>query len=226
MAKVVGYVRVSTSEQEESIKAQVSKIEAYCTMKGITLAHIYIDHGVSGTTPLEDREQGALMLQTLSSRSKDRPTGIVAVRLDRCFRNASDCLVNVEKWEKQNVALHLIDLGGQSIDTSSAAGKFFVTIMAGAAEMERNLISERTSAVLQAKKSRGEVYTNPAFGLDRDGDKLVTNDGEQAIIARIRSMREQGLSMWSIADVLNTEGVATKKGAKWYASTIKNVLAA
>jgi DNA invertase Pin-like site-specific DNA recombinase len=226
MCKVVGYVRASTTEQEETIKAQVAKIEAYCTMRGLTLVHTYIDFGVSGTVALEEREQGAMMLQALSSRSKERPTGIVAVRLDRCFRNASDCLVNVEKWDKQGVALHLIDLGGQSIDTSSATGKFFITVMSGAAELERNLISERTSAVLQAKKTRGEVYNHTPLGYDRDGNTLTANQDEQNVIARIKAMREQGMSMWTIADTLNTEGVATKKGAKWYASTVKNALAA
>lgn len=224
MATVVGYVRASTMEQDETIKAQVEKVTAYCTMRGLTLANVYVDFGVSGTIPLDEREHGVEMLHALKSRAKDRPTGIVAVRLDRMFRNASDCLNNVERWEKQGVALHLIDLGGQSVDTSSAAGKFFITVIAGAAEMERNLISERTSAVLQSKKARNEVYSPTPLGFNREGDKLVRNDTEQTLIARVRAMRESGLSMWKIADALNAEGVVGKNGGKWYASTVKNVL--
>lgn len=226
MANVVGYVRASTLEQNETITAQIEKIEAYCKLRELNLVHIYIDHGVSGTVPLEDRQEGAKMLQALKGRSKDKPVGIVAVRLDRMFRNASDCLINVQKWEKQEVALHLIDLGGQSIDTSSPAGKFFVTVMAGAAELERNLIAERTSTVLQSKKARKEVFNHTPFGYDREGDKLVENQQEQALLHRIRSMRENGLAYGKIATALNNEGIRGKNGGKWGAQTVKNVLQA
>ncbi len=81
------------------------------------------------------------------------------------------------------MGLHLPDLGGSAIDTSSAIGKFFLTVMAGAAELERNQISERTSAVLQHKAERGE-YTGgePPFGyrLADEGVRLVEDVAEQA----------------------------------------------
>jgi len=226
MANVVGYVRASTTEQGETIKAQGEKIEAYCKLRGLTLVTTYIDFGVSGTVALEEREEGSKMLQALRGRTKDKPVGIVAVRLDRMFRNASDCLVNVEAWEKQGISLHLIDLGGQSVDTSSAAGKFFITVIAGAAEMERNLISERTSAVLQSKKRRGEVFNHTPFGFNRQGDKLVENPQEQAIIQQIRSMRASGLAYNKIALALNDQGIKGKNGGRWGSETVRKVLSA
>lgn len=226
MANVVGYVRASTLEQHETITAQVEKIEAYCKMRGLNLLQTYVDFGVSGTVPLRERQEGTKMLQALKGRSKDKPTGVVAVRLDRMFRNASDCLVNVEAWDKQGVALHLIDLGGQSVDTSSAAGKFFITVIAGAAEMERNLISERTSAVLQSKKKRGEVFNHTPFGYDRCDNQLVENEAEQALLQRISSMRIGGMAYGKIAAALNAEGIPGKNGGKWGAQTVKNVLEA
>lgn len=226
MANVVGYVRASTTEQDQTIKAQVEKIEAYCKLRGLTLVNVYVDFGVSGTVPLEEREKGSQMLQALKGRTKDKPVGIVAIRLDRMFRNASDCLVNVEAWEKQGVSLHLIDLGGQSVDTSTAAGKFFITVIAGAAEMERNLISERTSAVLQSKKRRGEVFNHTPYGYDRDGNRLEENPQEQAILQTIRSMREGGLAYNKIAKALNDQGIKGKNGGMWGSETVRKVLTA
>ena len=54
------------------------------------------------------------------------------------------------------VALHIIDLGGNAIDTTSAAGRFMLVVLAGAAEMERNLIRERTKSALAVKRANGQ----------------------------------------------------------------------
>ncbi len=43
------------------------------------------------------------------------------LKLDRMFRNAGDCLTTVERWEKSGVSLHVADLGGNAIGTTSAA---------------------------------------------------------------------------------------------------------
>jgi DNA invertase Pin-like site-specific DNA recombinase len=68
------------------------------------------------------------MLQTLKGRGRNKIDGIVTVKLDRMFRNASDCLRNVEAWEAKNIGLHIIDL---RVDTSTASGRFFLTVSHG-----------------------------------------------------------------------------------------------
>ena len=70
---------------------------------------------------------------------------VVVLKLDRAFRNAVDCLATVEKWDKSRIALHIVDLAGNSIDSTTAAGKFMLTVLAGTAEMERNLPRSLTS---------------------------------------------------------------------------------
>jgi site-specific DNA recombinase len=102
----------------------------------------------------------------------------------------------------------------------------FFTMAAGFAELERGLVSERTAAALHQKKARGEAYSRPILGFDReaDGKRLVANRGEQRLIARIQAMREAGESLHQIANKLNVEGVATKRGGIWHASTIKQLL--
>ena len=59
----------------------------------------------------------------------------VQTKLDRLFRNCQDCLQVTALWDRLGISLHLIDLGGQAIDTSSAMGRFFLTVMGGAAEI-------------------------------------------------------------------------------------------
>lgn len=219
--KVVGYVRASKDEQTATLLTQKAKIEAYCAYHELELVEVYIDHGVTGTIPVADRPEGAKMLQAMRARGKHKIQGVVTVKLDRMFRNAADCLRNVEEWEQKGLALHIIDL---RVDTSTAPGKFFLTVMAGVAEMERNLIAERTATVLQGKKSRGEAYSRDCLGYDRQGDQLVANQNELDLIDRIKAMRAGGLSYKRIADQLNAEGIQGKRGGRWGSETIRYLL--
>ncbi len=233
--KAIGYVRVSKQEQEISglgLQAQIDTITLYCKMKGFRLAHIYQEEAISASNPLAARPQGAQLLSDL--RRYKEPVAVVVLKLDRIFRSAQDCLATVEVWDnpkngKQPVALHIIDLGGNSINTQSAAGKFMLTVLAGAAEMERNLIAERTKAALtvkrkQSKKTGGK---NPPFGYDADEDgNLTQNDNERVVIDFIMLERQEKTPYRAIADTLNKKGIGTKTGKKWVAGgvhkTVKN----
>ena len=97
---------------------------------------------------------------------------------------------------------------------------------AGFAELERNLIRERTATALQHKKSKGEYVGEVPFGfdLDADGKTLTINAIEQEAIGLIRELRECGLSYRSIASQLETTGVRTKKGNRWIHTTIRSIL--
>ena len=117
--KAIGYTRCSTNEQADSglgLEAQAGRIRAYCTMRGSELLDVITDAGVSGGKPLASRDGGQRLLTAIRERKAD---AVVMLKLDRMFRNAGDCLTTVEKWEKAGVALHVVDLGGNAIDTTS-----------------------------------------------------------------------------------------------------------
>lgn len=212
---VLGYVRVSTEEQSRegiSLHAQRARIEAYCGMRGFTLGDVLVDAGVSASKALRTRPAGADLLARIRKRDV---SGVIAFKLDRLFRNCVDCLTNAEAWDKAGIALHLLDLGGQAVDTSSAIGKFFLTVMAGAAELERNQISERTSSVLRHKASKGEYTGGQApYGqrLAPDGTRLLEDSREQQVLARVRALRSQKCSLRMIAATLNREGLMSRTG--------------
>lgn len=82
----------------------------------------------------------------------------MALKLDRLFRDAEDALHQTKAWDKAGIALHLVDMGGQTLNTATAMGRFFLNMMAGFAELERNLIAERTATALAHKKThRGSL---------------------------------------------------------------------
>ena len=223
----IGYARCSTQEQADSglgIKAQVERIKAYCLLKGLNLLEVVTDEGISGGKPLATRLGGQRLLSVIPQRQIQ---AMVILRLDRMFRNASDCLVTIEKWEKANVALHLVDFGGNAIDTTSAAGRFMLVVLAGAAEMEKNLIRDRTRQALAVKKANNQRVSRTVFGYDisSDGKNLIENPVEQAIIASIISWRREGLSYPQIAQLLTSQHIPTKSGnTQWNQSTIRGIV--
>ena len=153
--QAIGYVRCSTHEQADSglgLDAQNQRIRAYCTLKDLQLVDIIQDAGVSGGKPLASREGGQRLLDLIRRK---RAEAVVMLKLDRMFRNAGDCLTTVERWEKSGVSLHIADLGRNAIDTTSAAGRFMLVVLAGAAEMERNLTRERTRSAMAVKRANG-----------------------------------------------------------------------
>jgi len=224
-AAAVAYIRVSTDEQATegvSLAAQEAALRAYATFRGLEL-RIVVDAGVSAGKPLAARPGGAAVLRMVARREV---SVVAAFKLDRLFRDCADCLATVREWDTAGVALHLLDLGGQALDTSSAMGRFFLTVMAGAAELERNQIRERTRTALAHKRDNGDHLGGVPFGfaLAEDGCHLVEDDDEQAIVALVRSYRAEGLSIRTIAARLNEEKPAAARGARWHPTTVARML--
>ena len=224
--KALGYVRVSTQDQADSglsIASQERRIAQYCDFKQLELVELIKDEGVSAYTPLQDRPGGSKLIHLAE---KHAPVSVVAIKLDRLFRDAHDCLGVTKDWNAKNVNLNLLDLG---IDTSTPMGRAFLTNAATYAELERNLISERTKEALYQIKLQGGVLGANSFGWERSDEVdsfgrriLRANPAEIEILGRCKALREEGFTLQQIADKFNREGVPTKKGGRWFPSTVRN----
>lgn len=225
--KAVGYVRVSTREQADSglsVAAQVRRIEQYCELKELNLIEIIKDENVSASIPLSQREGGSRLVRYTE---EDSNIAIVAIKLDRLFRDAHDCLGVTKSWSTRGNNLLLMDLG---IDTTTAMGRAFLTNAATYAELEKNLISERTREALTQVKLEGGTLGASAYGwtrseeLDEHGRrKIEINLEEYKTLLICKSLRDaEGLSFQQIANILNEHGIPTKRGAKWHPSSVRN----
>jgi DNA invertase Pin-like site-specific DNA recombinase len=200
---------------------QEERIRAYCTMTGLELVEIVSEEGVSAAKPLADRPGGA----HLGAIIRDQRTGhVVTLKLDRLFRDAADALTRIREWDKSDIALHLVDMGGAAINTKTPMGRMMITILAGFAEWERNVIAERTAAVLGHKKAHREAYSPTPLGFRREGNQLLEDADELATVARIQQLRAAGWSFHKIAAQLNADSVPTKKGGRFHASTVRYIL--
>jgi DNA invertase Pin-like site-specific DNA recombinase len=222
--RAVAYVRVSTEEQARggvSLDAQTERLEAYCRLAGLELLAIIREEGVSGAKPLDARAGGKDMLALIRGK---KVAHVLSLKLDRLFRDTEDALRQTRAWDKAGIALHLVDLGGQTFCSATAMGRFFLGLLAGVAELERNLISERTATALAHMKRHHRAYGPVAFGWERQGDDLIALAAEQAVIQQMRRWRDSERSFRDIAKALNEQHVPTKGGGRWHASVVNKIL--
>jgi len=218
---VIGYVRVSTTEQSEkgvSLDAQRRRLKGYCEAHGLTLLRIEEDAGISAKTT---RRPG--LQRALAAMSKGEGTGIVALKLDRLSRSTRDVLDLVARAEKEGWALHSIE---ERLDTGSPHGRFVVTILAALSQMEREQVSARTkSAMAELRRQGRKTGSKPRFGFAYVGGLLVLNDKETPILRRILELRDAGCGAYKIMGALNREGIANPRtGDEWRLGTVQSIV--
>ena len=197
---VYGYTRVSTSRQSEeglSIEAQEERVRGYA--KGMLQANVtrmFSERGVSASIPFHKRPMGQELLAIVQPGDT-----IVALRLDRVFRSALDCLRMVEELKTRNVKLCLIDMGDV---TENGLARVFMTIAASFAELEKERIRERTLEVHAYRRSLGKhVAGRVPFGYAMQKNGFLIEDIEQQkALKRMRKLRDAGKSYRGIRDDL------------------------
>lgn len=220
-----GYIRVSSVEQTKgtSLAEQQRQIVSYASLKEIELLGVIVDPAIKGGTPIHLRPNGRLLVEAIDNGTIDT---VIICKLDRAFRSASDCLIKVEEWEKKGIGLHILNISGQTVDTTSPVGKFFITIMAGAAELEKNLIKERCSQGRAARRAEGKVIGSLPYGynLAEDRKTLIPDPEQQEALCLIYSLKDSCYSLRKIAEELNTRGYSTQQGSKWTYGHVQGVL--
>ena len=204
--KVIGYVRVSTSEQAESglgLDAQRQAIKSEAERRGWDIEWV-VDAGYSAKNL--DRPGLTHALETLR---RGQAEALVLARLDRLSRSMLDFATVMEDARGQGWALVSLDLG---VDMTTPSGRLLANVFAAFAEFERELIRQRTRDALTAAKARGQRLGRPRQTPD-------------AIVAQVVALHGDGLSLRSIAASLTGEGVPTTRGAQhWRPSSARRIL--
>jgi putative DNA-invertase from lambdoid prophage Rac len=160
-----GYSRVSTNGQ--TTDNQRLELE----QAGYKVDYWFEDAGISGKTHASQRPQ----FQKLLERIREGETLIVS-KLDRLGRDAVDVLQTVRELQERKVRVIVHQLG--NTDLTSPAGRLLLTMLSAVAEMERDLLVERTQAGLQRAKAEGKQLGRPA---------KTTEEDRRAILARLQT---------------------------------------
>ena len=227
---ILGYCRVSSADQAKddrsSLQVQTDVIEGFARTRGVDKygVQIYTDAGVSGAVKLAKREAGAKLLSDMQPGDT-----VVASKLDRMFRSASDALNMFEEFKARGVHLVLFDMGSESV-LESAIAKLIVTILAAVADMERVRIKERTAEGRKAKKAKGGAVGTVPFGFRKVGEGrsavLEIDEAERATALTMQALYQQRKSLPAISKDLAEIGILSRSGKPYTPMCIRRVLLA
>ena len=214
----VGYVRVSTEEQATegvSLEVQRTRIADHCRLHEHRLVEVHADEGRSAKRT--DNRPG---LAAALAQACDCGGVLVVYSLSRLARSTRDAIEITEQLERSGADLVSIT---ERIDTTTGIGRFFFTTMAALAQLERDQISERTTAALahlRHKKQRISGQIPYGYDLADDGVHLIANKCEQKTIRSIRRLHLTGVSSRGIIAELEHQRITPKGGGRWHPKVI------
>lgn len=215
----------------ESIEHQVSRCEAYCLAMDYEVIDAFDDPEVSGA---KARRPGLDAALDLCCRRK---ATLVVYNLKRLIRSSKHAIEIMERLRRAGAGLAIVTT---SIDTNTVNGRLVFKILADIDEADRENIGEATSDGMTYLQSTGRLMSDrPPYGTRRGPDREVVLEDGKTVVQRtwepnpdeirtleyMRRLDRGGLSHHAIATRLNSDGLMPRGGVKWWATTIKRMLA-
>ncbi|MYM69242.1 recombinase family protein [Pseudoduganella sp. FT55W] len=182
------YGRVSTTEQS----ADNQRIEIQAAGHQVDF---WFSDTISGKTSATQRPQFAALLGQIRNGET-----LVVAKLDRLGRDAQDVGATVKLLASRKIAVIVLQLG--KLDLTSPAGKMMLTMLAAVAEMERDLLVERTQAGLARAKSEGKTLGRPAKTTAEQRVEIVAKYATGESVSALG--RQFGISRASVLSVLQS----------------------
>ena len=219
MVRVAVYTRVSTEDQAKegfSLEAQRDRLEAYCRARDWEIVDLYVDDGHSGRDVRRPAYQKMM-------EERDRWDTILVIKMDRIHRNSRhfmEMMDNLSEWNKNFVS------ATESLDTTTAMGRFVMDIIQRIAQLESEQIGERVymGMAQKAKAGSGVLGFTVPLGYDLREGSLVVNRDEARIVRRIFDSSLAGTPIRDIADQLNRDGKRTKADKAWTYIKVNRIL--
>ena len=193
--KAIAYTRVSASEQdigELSLEAQHREVIAQAERSGAVIVSVLTDKDEPASTL--NRPAMSELLNHIDSGQVD---AVIISKLDRLTRRIKDFMSLLQRMRKAKRAgggqgVHLIS-SAESLDTGSDTGQIVINIMDSVSQRDREVIGERTSAILQDLKAQGKSTGNPNYGFEAGEDgKLIENEARTSRPAARRRTARPG----------------------------------
>ncbi|UEM08016.1 recombinase family protein (plasmid) [Skermanella rosea] len=208
MQGFVSYLRVSTDRQGQSglgLEAQRSAIAGFVAGRTLVAEFIEIESGKRN-----DRPQLAAALDLCRLQK----TTLVIAKLDRLARN----VYFIAGLMESGVDFVAVDM--------PYANRLTMHILAAVAEHEREMISARTKAALQAAKARGVKLGRPDHETRHmhAARSAKTSAFRATVLPEVQRLVGQGMSCRKIAAELNRRGVKTYAGKEWRVQQVSRLL--
>lgn len=216
--RVACYIRVSTDEQRKtgySIPDQRRVLREHARREGFEVVEEIVDDGFSGGDP--HRPGLRRVMELASGGAIDL---VLATKRDRLFRSRLYRLL----WDRD-----LEELGVRMVALTDAGNRFADAMMDEFAEFEKDQISQRTRDGLEQKVRGGEVvrssWKNFGFDFSEDGNSLVPDDEELAVLIRLFEGLAAGRTAGEVTREFEAMGILTPTGlTNWNARTVTHLL--
>ena len=184
---------IEASEKGSSLSTQKSKAEAYAQLKDLVITEYFYDQ-ISGTVPIERREQGFVLTKKLKSGDH------LITTTDRLGRNTINILSFVEKCKKSKIKVHLIDIGGD-VCGGDMISTMFMRLLAVFNQFYADQLSEKQKATKQRMKSENRFLGGKArYGYDVNNEgRYIVCEKEMSVIRQMKLLKDQGHTYRSIA---------------------------
>lgn len=215
MEKAFAYLRVSGRGQidGDGFTRQLTAIRQYAAANGYKLTRVFKEEGVSGGTDWESRPAFSEMMAALLSN------GTRTVLVERLDRVARDLMVQESVIaDFQRKGLTLISVSEPDLLSDDPSRVLMRQMLGAFFQYEKTLLV----AKLRGARQRIRARDGRCEGRKRYG----TMPGEPEVIARIQSLREEGMALDRIAVWLNEKGIKSRIGSTWYATTVSRILQA
>ncbi len=220
--KAALYIRVSTHHQidKDSLPLQRNDLINYSNyILNIQDYEIFEDAGYSAKNT--DRPAYQEMMRRAY---QGKFSHILVWKIDRISRNLLDFAAMYAAMKKLNI---IFVSKNEQFDTSTAIGEAMLKIILVFAELERNMTSERVSAIMKARAEKGLWNgANIPFGYDwSPAAKFpVINDYEANIVNTIFKHYAETKSLIRVSEYLRNNKIKTKRGGKWESTTVMQML--
>jgi site-specific DNA recombinase len=217
--RVALYVRVSTDRQVEeghSIDAQKDRLMDYVKSQGWEIVDFYIDDGYSA------KDLNRPHMQRLLKDASEKKFDVILVyRLDRLVRSVLDLHYILKEIDKHGV---MFKSATEMFDTTSAMGRFFITLVGAMAEWERANLGERVTMGMEKNFLKGGFNGGLVpYGYRMEEEQLIAYEPEMKVVRQIfNDYKEKGLGR--IAKDLNWSNTPSRSGKPWTLHTVKYIV--
>lgn len=225
--KTIGYIRVSTEEQSQkgiSLDMQEKAIRDFARSQGWEVAEVLKDKGFSAKSLKRPAIQKLLdLIPDQDQRGFDT---LLVYKVDRLTRRQKDLQDLLSLFDEHNLAFKSIS---EPFDTCTGIGKALLGMIGVFAQLERDMIGDRTKDALNHKAENGEYYGGrPALGYKSKSKALKEDKRGLRTYQLIKELRGRGRharSYAKIAEELNSRGIKPAGGgSKWHGSTVHYIL--